>query len=137
MKELVGPLELFILKFDRIGQACSQMSLRNELYAIISNNISLSPDLHASIGIARRTKQPFNRHIETAMLTVWHVLESKSQEIFLVTKTSNDLSQLDAYMVTGFVGVYRNVLVNSTVRRSLKSISTVSVPEWGKVVHYS
>ncbi|MRR06928.1 MAG: hypothetical protein EG828_08275 [Deltaproteobacteria bacterium] len=137
LKELVEPLELFILKLDSFGQPCHQLSLRNEYYLIISNNISLSAELQASIGIARRTKQPFNRQIESAMLTVWHVLATKSQEVFLVTTTSNNLSKSDAYMATGFVGVYRNILVNFPVRRSLQSISTLSVTEWGEGVHYS
>jgi len=100
---------LLILKLDRNGRPCYQLHLRQEKYEIILDGISISDEILAAIEIVRSTKQPFNRQLDsTRLLTVWHVLQSKSHEIFLVTITGIQVSKQDAYMINGLLGVYRN-----------------------------
>ena len=109
LEEFLRPQELLILKLDRNGRPCYQLRLRQEKYEIILDSISLSDEILAAIEIVRSTKQPFNRQLDsTRLLTVWHVLQSKSHEIFLVTITGIQVSKQDAYMINGLLGVYRN-----------------------------
>jgi len=109
LEEFIKPNELLILKLDRNGRPFYQLSMRKERYEIVIDGISVSDEITDAIEIVRKTKQLFNRQIDSAnMLTVWHIVQSKSQEVFLVTTTSNQLSKLDAYMTNGLLGIYRN-----------------------------
>lgn len=111
LEEFVRPQELLILKLDRNGQPCYQLSLRKDTYEIISDNISIPEEILAAIEIVRRTKQPFNRRINEGKLrSIWHILQSKSHDAYLVATTTNELSKLDAYMINGLLGVYRNFI---------------------------
>lgn len=107
--EFVRPLELLILKLDRFGQPCYQLSLKQEKYEITHDDISIPDEIMAAIEIVRRTKQPFSRRLDPArLLAVWHILQTKSQDAFLVTITTNELGKLDTHMTNGLLGVYRN-----------------------------
>lgn len=109
LDEFVRPRELLILKFDRNGALCNQLSLRKDKYEIISDDISISEEILSPIEIVRRTKQPFSRRLDSArLLSIWHILQTKSQDAFLVITTQNELSKLDSYMINGFLGVYHN-----------------------------
>jgi two-component system, cell cycle response regulator len=109
LEEFLRPQELLILKLDRNGHPCYQLRLRQEKYEIILDSISISDEISAAIEIVQSTKQSFNRQLDsTRLLTVWHVLQSKSHQIFLVTITSNLVSKQDAHMINGLLGVYRN-----------------------------
>lgn len=107
--EFVRPLELLILKLDRIGHPCYQLSLKQEKYEITHDDIRIPDEITAAIEIVRRTKHPFNRRLDPERrLSVWNILQTKSQDVFLVTITAKELSKLDAYMTNGLLGVYRN-----------------------------
>jgi diguanylate cyclase (GGDEF)-like protein len=107
--EFVRPLELLILKIDRNGHPCYQLSLKQEKYEIIHDDICIPDEIMAAVDLVRRTKRPFNRRLDSArLLAVWHILQAKSQDVFLVSITTKELSKLDAYMTNGLLGVYRN-----------------------------
>jgi diguanylate cyclase (GGDEF)-like protein len=107
--EFVMPQKLLILKMDRNGRPCYQLSLKQEQYEIIYDDISMPEEILTAIEIVRRTKRPFNRRLApTRMLAVWHILQTNSQDAFLVTITAKELSKLDTYMTNGLLGVYRN-----------------------------
>jgi len=109
LEEFIRPRELMILKLDRNGQPCYQLNLRQERYEIVLDSISMPDEILAAIEIARRTKQPFNRRLDsTRLLAVWHILQTRSQDVFLVTTTANELSKLNAHMIHGLLGIYRN-----------------------------
>ncbi len=109
LEEFIKPQELLILKLDRNGQPCYQLSLKQKKYEIVLDGISIPEEIQAAVEIVRKTKQPFNRRIDSIrLLTVWHILQAKSQDIFLVSITSHQLSKLDSYMTNGLLGVYRN-----------------------------
>ena len=109
MEEFIRPQELLILKLDRNGQPCYQLSLRQDKYEIALDGISIPEEILIAIEIARRTKQQFDRQVYSPrILTIWHILQAKSQEVFLITTTSHQLSKLDSYMINGLLGVYRN-----------------------------
>jgi diguanylate cyclase (GGDEF)-like protein len=42
------------------------------------------------------------------MLITWHVLQTKTQNVFLVAVTARDLSKLDTHMIRGLLQIYRN-----------------------------
>ena len=80
MEEFIRPQELLILKLDRNGQPCYQLSLRQDKYEIALDGISIPEEILMAIEIVRRTKQPFNRQVDsTRILTIWHILQAKSQ----------------------------------------------------------
>lgn len=109
LQEFIKPQELLILKFDRNGIPNYQLTLKKEKYEIIWDDIILSDEIQAGVEIVSRTKQPFSRKInETNLLTVWHILQPKSQEVFLVTTTKDRLNTLDTHMINGLLGIYRN-----------------------------
>jgi len=109
LEEFLRPQELLILKLDQNGQPSYQLSLRQEKYEIILDSISISEEILATVEIVRSTKQSFNRMLHSnLLLTVWHVLQEKSHEIFLVTITNDQISKQDAYMIKGLLGIYRN-----------------------------
>lgn len=109
LEEFIRPQELLILKFDRNGQPSYQLSLRQGQYEIVLDGISMPDEVLSAIEIVMRTKQQFNRHLDSGrLLAVWHILQTKTQDVFLVTVTSSELSKLDAYMINGLLGVYRN-----------------------------
>jgi len=109
LEEFIKPQELLILKFDRNGIANYQLTLQKDKYEIIWEDIILSDEIQAGIEIVSRTKQPFSRQLDSGkLLTVWHVLQPKAQEVFLVTTTNDRLNSLDTHMVNGLLGIYRN-----------------------------
>jgi diguanylate cyclase (GGDEF)-like protein len=109
LEEFLRPQELLILKLDQNGQPSYQLRLRQEKYEIILDSISISEEILATIEIVRSTKQSFNRMLHSnLLLTVWHVLQEKSHEIFLVTITNDQISKQDTYMIKGLLGIYRN-----------------------------
>lgn len=109
LEEFLRPQELLILKLDQNGQPSYQLRLRQEKYEIILDSISISEEILATLEIVRSTKQSFNRMLHSnLLLTVWHVLQEKSHEIFLVTITNDQIGKQDAYMIKGLLGIYRN-----------------------------
>lgn len=109
LEEFINPLELLIVKFDRNWKPCYQLSLRKRKYEVILDCISMSEDIMAAIEIVKRTKQPFNRQTDhNRLITIWHIMHIKTQDVFLATTTKHQLSTLDAYMINGLLGVYRN-----------------------------
>jgi diguanylate cyclase (GGDEF)-like protein len=109
LEEFLRPQELLILKLDQNGRPSYQLRLRQEKYEIVLDSITLSDEILATIEIVRSTKRSFNRPLNSnLMLTVWHVFQEKSHEIFLVTITSSQITKQDAYMIKGLLGIYRN-----------------------------
>ncbi|OEU74990.1 MAG: hypothetical protein BA874_00905 [Desulfuromonadales bacterium C00003068] len=109
LEEFIRPQELLILKFDRNGVANYQLTLKKDKYEIIWEEIVISDEIQAGIEIVSRTKQPFSRKLDSdTLLTVWHILQPKSQEVFLVTTTKDRLNTLDTHMINGLLGIYRN-----------------------------
>lgn len=109
LEEFIRPQELLILKVDRNGQPCYQLRLQQEKYEILQDSITVPEEILSAVEIVRSTRQPFSRLLDAAgMLSVWHVLQAKSVEVFLITITSHQFSKLDAYMTNGLLGVYRN-----------------------------
>lgn len=102
--------ELLILKVDKLGQPCYQLSLRQDKYEIVLDSISLPDEIQTGIEIVMSTKQPLIRRIDsTRLFAIWHILQKKSQEVFLVmTTATKELCKLDADMTNGLLGVYRN-----------------------------
>jgi len=109
LEEFVRPRELLILKLDRSGQACYQLSLRKEKYEVISDGITIPEEIMSPIEIVRRTQQPFSRRLDPdRLLSIWHILQTRSHDAFLMVTTRDELSKLDSYMLNGLLGVYRN-----------------------------
>jgi diguanylate cyclase (GGDEF)-like protein len=109
LEEFLRPQELLILKLDQNGRPSYQLRLRQEKYEILLDCISISEEIMATIEIVRSTKQSFNRMLcSNLMITVWHVLQEKYHEIFLITITNNHISKQDSYMIKGLLGIYRN-----------------------------
>ncbi len=109
LEEFIKPRELLILKFDRNGIPNYQLTLKKEKYEIIWDDIVLTEEIQAGIEIVSRTKKPFSRELnETNLLTVWHVIQPKAEEVFLVTTTRGRLNNLDSHMINGLLAIYRN-----------------------------
>lgn len=109
LEEFIRPQELLILKFDRNGVPNYQLTLKKEKYEIIWEDIVIADEIQSCIEIVSRTKQPFSRKLdESNLLTVWHIIQPKSQEVFLVTTTKDRLNTLDSHMINGLLGIYRN-----------------------------
>lgn len=126
LEEFIRAQEILILKYDRNGLPCYQLNLRKEKYEIIWENIITPEEILAGIEIVRKTEQPFvRRHDPAILLTIWHILKSKSQEVFLVTKTINKLSDLDMHMINGLLGIYRNfhAVISESQRDQLTGLS--------------
>lgn len=109
LKEFINPQELLILKLDRNGRPYYQLRLRQEQYEITVDQIVVDEEILAAIAVVRNTGQPFSRGLGSdQVLTLWHLLQLKSVEVILVTVTPHSLTKLDAYLVNGLLGVYRN-----------------------------
>jgi diguanylate cyclase (GGDEF)-like protein len=124
--EFVRPQELMIIKLDRNGHPCYQLSLKHEKYEIIHDDICMPNEIMAAIELVRRTKQSFNRRLDPLrLLAVWNILQTKSQDVFLVTITANEVGKLDAYMINGLLGVYRNffAVLNEAQRDQLTGLA--------------
>lgn len=109
LEEFIKPQELLILKFDRNGRPNYQLTLKREKYEVVWDNIVLSEHVELSIDIVGKTRQPFTRTLEKdRLMTVWHVLHLKAQEVFLITTTRKRMSDLDTHMINGLLRIYRN-----------------------------
>ncbi|MBN2644708.1 MAG: GGDEF domain-containing protein [Desulfuromonadaceae bacterium] len=109
IEEFIHPHQLLILRFDRNGQPTYRASLKKGQYEIVWEDIHVPDEINTAVEIVSTTKRPFSRHVDhDKMLTVWHVLQPKGQEVFLVTQTKSRLNNLDTHMVNGLLGVYRN-----------------------------
>lgn len=109
LAEFIRPIELSILKLDRRGNPYYQLHLRQEKYEILSDNFSLSDEIFSALDIVQGTKQQFRSALDSGnMLITWHVLQTKTQNIFLVAITSRELSKLDSHMIRGLLQIYRN-----------------------------
>ncbi len=107
--EFVKPLELSILKLDRRGNPCYRLHLKQAKYEVITGDISIPEDVSAVVEFVYSTKQPFTRQTESgALLTAWHILQTKAQDVFLVLQAENELSKLDSHIISGFLQIYRN-----------------------------
>lgn len=125
LEEFIAPIELLIFRLDRNGRPSYRSTLKKEKYEIIWDDIDIPEEIHMGMDIVSRTKQPFSTQTEEgALLTVWHVLQPKAQEVFLVTKTKGRLSNLDTHMVNGLLGVYRNfyAVLNEAQRDGLTGL---------------
>lgn len=126
LAEFIRPQELLILKLDRLGNPCYQLSLKQERYEVVLDNISIPDGFTAAIEIVRRTKQPFNRRLDPSrLLAAWHILQTKSQDVYLLAVTSGELSKLDSYLTNGLLGVYRNffTVLNEAQRDQLTGLA--------------
>lgn len=109
LAEFINPLELSILKLDRRGLPCYQLHLRQEKYEILSEDFSVPEEIMTALGIVQGTKQPFRSRIDPgSLLSSWHILQTRAQNVFLVAVTSGELSKLDTYMIRGLLEIYRN-----------------------------
>ncbi|MEA5114857.1 MAG: GGDEF domain-containing protein [Geobacteraceae bacterium] len=109
LAEFIRPVELSILKLDRRGNPYYQLHLRQEKYEILSDNFSLSDEIFSALDIVQGTKQQFRSALDSGnMLITWHVLQTKTHNIFLVAITSRELSKLDSHMIRGLLQIYRN-----------------------------
>jgi diguanylate cyclase (GGDEF)-like protein len=109
LEEFIRAEVLLILKIDRNGVPCYQLTLRKEKYEIIWEDIVIPDIIHTGIEIVRRTAKPLSRMAESGdFITIWHILQSKSHEVFLVTTTAVALNTLDRHMINGLLGIYRN-----------------------------
>jgi two-component system, cell cycle response regulator len=109
LEEFIRAHELFVLKIDRNGLPCYQLNLKQEKYEIIWENIQIPEEIRAGIEIVRSAEKPFVQEIDsTKYLTIWQILQSKSQEVFLATLTKKKLNELDTHMINGLLGIYRN-----------------------------
>jgi len=109
LAEFIRPIELSILKLDRRGNPYYQLHLRQEKYEILSEDFSLSDEIFSALEIVQGTKQQFRTVLDSGnMLVTWHVLQTKTQNIFLVAMTARDLSKLDYHMIRGLLQIYRN-----------------------------
>lgn len=126
LEEFIGPQELLILKLDRNGQPYSQLRLRQETYEITVEHIDVAEEILAAIEVVRTVNRSFSRQLSpTRILTIWHLLQLKTVEVMLVTITPQPLSKLDAYMVNGLLGVYRNffTVLNEAQRDQLTGLA--------------
>ena len=109
LEEFVRAQEMLILKFDRNGLPCCQLSLKEDEFKIIWEDILIPEEILAGIEIVKKTEQPFTRKLDSAeLVTIWHILQSESQQVFLVATTSNKLNELDSHMINGLLRVYSN-----------------------------
>lgn len=109
LEEFLHIREILIIKFDRKGQANYQLRLSREKYEIIWEGIEIPEDIDNGIEIVRRTEKPFTRTLTNKdVLTIWHLVNEKSQETVLITKTDRDISDIDTYMINGLLKIYRN-----------------------------
>ena len=126
LEEFIRAQEILILKFDRNGLPCYQLNLKKEKYEITWENIIIPEEILFGIEIVRKTEQPFIRMLDHGnILTIWHILQSKSQEAFLVTTTGLKLNEFDMHMVKGLLGVYRNfhLVIRESQRDQLTGLS--------------
>ena len=109
LSESIAPQELFILKFNRKGDPCYRLSLKQENLEIIWKNIFIPEEILAGIKVVSKTLKPYTFKVDsTTIMTVWQVMQSKEQEVFLVTTTPKILNELNTHMIKGLLGVYRN-----------------------------
>jgi len=109
LAEFIRPIELSILKLDRRGNPSYQLHLRQEHYEILSENFSLPDEIFSALEIVQGTKQQFRSILDSGnMLIAWHVLQTKTQNVFLVAMTARELSKLDSHMIRGLLQIYRN-----------------------------
>ena len=109
LEEFITPQELLIVKLDRNGRPYYQLSLRHERYEIATDGFDLDEEVSGAIDVARHASQSFCRQLAPErILNAWHLMHLKSVDVMLVCITSLPLSKLDAYMVNGLLGVYRN-----------------------------
>lgn len=109
LAEFIQPVELSILKLDRRGKPCYQLNLRKEQYEILSENFSLSDEIFTALDIVQGTKQSFRSKLESGnMLVAWHVMQTKTQNVFLVAVTTRELTKFNAHMIRGLLQIYRN-----------------------------
>ncbi|NMC75297.1 MAG: GGDEF domain-containing protein [Geobacteraceae bacterium] len=109
LTEFINPQELSILKLDKRGKPCYQLHLRQEKYEILSENFSLSDEIFTALDIVQGTKQSFRTRLDSgSMLVAWHVMQTKSQNVFLVAVTSRELTKLNSHMIRGPLQIYRN-----------------------------
>ncbi len=107
--EFVRPIELSILKLDRRSNPCYQLHLRQEKYEILSENFSLSDEISAAIQIVQGTKRHFRTPLDSGnVLTAWHALQTKSQNVFLVAVAAREFTKFDTHMIQGLLQIYRN-----------------------------
>jgi diguanylate cyclase (GGDEF)-like protein len=109
LTEFIHPLEISILKLDKRGRPCYQLHLRHEKYEILSENFSLSNEIFTALDIVQGTKQSFRTRLDDeSMLVAWHVMQTKSQNVFLVAVTSRELTKFNSHMIRGLLQIYRN-----------------------------
>jgi len=69
----------------------------------------LPDEIFSALEIVQGTKQQFRSILDSGnMLIAWHVLQTKTQNVFLVAMTARELSKLDSHMIRGLLQIYRN-----------------------------
>ena len=107
--EFIVSRELFILRLDRNCHPYYQLSLCGERYKVNLYQILLETGVQQAINIACHDPSPLHHELSTGeTVSVWHLMHLKNMEIILVAITPQPLSTLDAHMVSGLLGVYRN-----------------------------
>ena len=109
LEEFIRSNEPLISKFDRNGKPFYQLKIHKQKYGTIWEDIKIEKEKLAQIEIVRRTEQPYcyNRDSDN-ILTIWLVICSKSQEIYLATTSYKKLSDHDFQTIKGLLGIYRN-----------------------------
>lgn len=109
LEEFIRSDEMLILKFDRNGNPFYQLKLHKKKYEIIWEDIKIEKEIRAAIDIVRKTEQPYSHKFESGrVLTIWLIINSKSQEVYLATTNSQKLNDLDTHMIKGLLGIYCN-----------------------------
>ncbi|MCP3930486.1 MAG: GGDEF domain-containing protein [Bacteroidetes bacterium] len=109
LEEFIQSDELLMLKFDRNGIPFYQLKVYKQKYEIIWEDIKIEKEILAGIDIVKKTEQSFFQEPESGrVLTIWLVIRSKSQKVYLATTTSKKLNDLDSHMIKGLLGIYRN-----------------------------
>jgi diguanylate cyclase (GGDEF)-like protein len=126
LEEFIKAHEILILKLDRNDLPCYQLKLSKDKYEVSWDNIIVSEEILSGVVIVRKTERPFLQRLDSNnLLTAWHILQSKSEEVFLVTTTSQKLNELDMHMINGLLGVYRNFqeVLSESQRDALTGLS--------------
>jgi len=109
LEEFVKFHEMIMLKFDRNNIPFYQLRVHRQKYEIIWEDIKVENDVLAGIDVVKRTEQPFFLKYESGhVLTIWLIIRSKSQEVYLATTTSGKLNDIDSHIIKGLLGIYRN-----------------------------
>ncbi|HET6418953.1 MAG TPA: GGDEF domain-containing protein, partial [Geobacteraceae bacterium] len=107
--EFVSLRELSILKLDRRGNPCYQLHLKKEKYEVITGDFSMPEDVSSVVNCVHHTKEPFSRQVDSdCLIAAWHILQTKTQDVFLVLQAEKKLSKLDTHIISGLLQIYRN-----------------------------